>query len=51
MYLFNALIHFGSVVLLAVAALLPIVDPLGGAPIFLAMTAGLTSDERRRMAN
>ena len=50
MYLFNALIHFGSVVLLAVAALLPIVDPLGGAPIFLAMTAGLTSDERRRMA-
>ena len=51
MYLFNALIHFGSVVLLAVGALLPIVDPLGGAPIFLAMTAGLTSEERRRMAN
>jgi multiple antibiotic resistance protein len=50
-YLFNALIHFGSVVMLAVAALLPIVDPLGGAPIFLAMTAGLTSEERRRMAN
>jgi multiple antibiotic resistance protein len=50
-YLFNALIHFGSVVLLAVGALLPIVDPLGGAPIFLAMTAGLTSEERRRMAN
>jgi multiple antibiotic resistance protein len=50
-YLFNALIHFGSVVMLAVGALLPIVDPLGGAPIFLAMTAGLTSDERRRMAN
>ena len=51
MYLFNALIHFGSVVMLAVGALLPIVDPLGGAPIFLAMTAGLTSEERRRMAN
>ena len=51
MYLFNALIHFGSVVMLAVGALLPIVDPLGGAPIFLAMTAGLTPDERRRMAN
>jgi multiple antibiotic resistance protein len=50
-YIFNVLIHFGSVVMLAVGALLPIVDPLGGAPIFLAMTAGLTSEERRRMAN
>jgi multiple antibiotic resistance protein len=48
--LFNALLHFGSVVLLAVGALLPIVDPLGGAPIYLAMTASLTHEERRRMA-
>jgi len=47
---FNALIHFGSTVLLAVGALLPIVDPLGGAPIYLAMTAGLTSEERNRMS-
>src|ERR1700685_2495954 len=46
----NALLHFGSVVLLAVGALLPIVDPLGGAPIYLAMTASLTHDERSRMA-
>ena len=29
--------------MLAVGALLPIVDPLGGAPIYLAMTANLTS--------
>src|ERR1700722_8965461 len=36
--------------MLAVGALLPIVDPLGGAPIYLAMTAGLTSAERCRMA-
>lgn len=42
--------HFAATVLIAVGALLPIVDPLGGAPIYLAMTAGLTSDERRRMA-
>src|SRR3984885_4662615 len=48
--IFNALLHFGSVVLLAVGALLPIVDPLGGAPIYLAMTASLTHEERRRMA-
>ena len=43
-------VNFGSVVMLAVGALLPIVDPLGGAPIYLAMTAGLTSAERSRMA-
>jgi multiple antibiotic resistance protein len=48
--IFNALLHFGSVIMLAVGALLPIVDPLGGAPIYLAMTAGLTSVERTRMA-
>lgn len=48
--IFNAVLHFGSVIMLAVGALLPIVDPLGGAPIYLAMTAGLTSAERTRMA-
>jgi hypothetical protein len=31
--IFHALLDFGSVVLLAVGAPLPIVDPLGGAPI------------------
>ncbi len=43
-------VHFGSIVMLAVGALLPIVDPLGGAPIYLAMTAGITSEERSRLA-
>lgn len=42
--------HFASTVLLAIGALLPIVDPLGGAPIFIAMTVGLTPAERVRMA-
>ncbi|HUW75779.1 MAG TPA: MarC family protein [Gallionella sp.] len=42
--------HFISTVLLAVGALLPIVDPLGGAPIFIGMTAGLSPAERVRMA-
>jgi len=48
--IYNSLLHFSSVVLLAVGALLPIVDPLGGAPIYLAMTAFLTHEERTRMA-
>jgi multiple antibiotic resistance protein len=48
--IYNSLLHFGSVVLLAIGALLPIVDPLGGAPIYLAMTAFLTHEERSRMA-
>ena len=42
--------HFASTILLAVGALLPIVDPLGAAPIYLAMTAGLTPEESGRMA-
>lgn len=42
--------HFVEIVLLAVAALFPIVDPLGGAPIYLAMTAGLGPKERGPMA-
>jgi multiple antibiotic resistance protein len=36
--------------MLAIGALLPIVDPLGGAPIFLVMTADLASAQRKRMA-
>ncbi|HME38461.1 MAG TPA: MarC family protein [Steroidobacteraceae bacterium] len=46
----NAIVHFGSIVMLAVGALLPIVDPLGGAPIYLIMTTGLTAEQRNRMA-
>lgn len=46
----HAFVDFGSVVMLAVGVLFPIVDPLGGAPIYLAMTTGLTSLERSRMA-
>jgi multiple antibiotic resistance protein len=46
----QAILHFGSIVGLAVGALLPIVDPLGGAPIYLAMTAGLSNAQRANMA-
>jgi multiple antibiotic resistance protein len=42
--------HFGATVLLAIGALLPIVDPLGGAPIYLAMTATLTTEQRNQMS-
>ncbi len=42
--------HFVKTVLLAAGALIPIVDPLGGAPIYLAMTAGLSPEQRRPMA-
>jgi len=48
--LVGGLRQFAETVLLAVGALLPIVDPLGGAPIYLAMTAGLAPSERARMA-
>jgi len=37
-------------VLLVFAALFPIVNPLGGAPIFLAMTSGYSDDEREALA-
>jgi multiple antibiotic resistance protein len=42
--------HFAETALVAIAALLPIVDPLGGAPIYLVMTAGLLPAERTHMA-
>lgn len=42
--------HFASVIFLTVGALLPIVDPLGGAPLYISNTAGLSSEQRRRMA-
>src|ERR1700756_5542391 len=46
----HPILHFASIAGRALRALLPIVDPLGGAPIYLAMTTGLTSAERTRMA-
>jgi MarC family membrane protein len=46
----NDLRDFAAVIFLAVGALLPIVDPLGGAPIYLAMTTGLEPPQRARMA-
>ena len=45
-----AMLKFGSVIFLTVGALLPIVDPLGNAPIYISMTSGLTDEQRRRMA-
>ena len=46
----GALRQFGETALLAVAALFAIVDPLGGAPIYLAKTADLSSEERATLA-
>ena len=44
-------IHFfASLVFVAVAALLPIIDPFATAPIYLAMTSGLSPQERARTA-
>ena len=48
--IFQGIQHFVSVILLAVAALFPIVDPLGGAPIYLAMVSSLTPSDRARTA-
>lgn len=42
--------YFAGIVFIAVAALLPIIDPFAGAPIYLAMTSELTPPERARMA-
>jgi multiple antibiotic resistance protein len=46
----DALRQFVEIVLVAVGALSPIVNPLGGAPIYLAATAGLTPEQQRAMA-
>lgn len=48
--MFHGILQFGQIVMLALGALLPIVDPLGGAPIYLAMTVGLSSEQRTQMA-
>jgi multiple antibiotic resistance protein len=42
--------YFAEIVFVAVAALLPIINPFGGAPIFLAMTSELTPADRARTA-
>lgn len=42
--------YFAGIVFIAVAALLPIIDPFAGAPIYLAMTSGLTAEQRARTA-
>ena len=39
-----------SAFLLTFAALFPIVNPIEGAPFFLGLTAGLSSEERRGLA-
>src|SRR5262245_61183053 len=44
------LFEYGNAVLFTLAALLPIVNPLGSAPIFLSMTADLPSAARRKLA-
>jgi multiple antibiotic resistance protein len=44
------LFEYGNAVLFTLAALLPIVNPLGSAPIFLSMTADLPGTARRRLA-
>jgi multiple antibiotic resistance protein len=44
------LFEYVNAVLFTLAALLPIVNPLGSAPIFLSMTADLPGTARRRLA-
>ncbi len=47
----GSLLHYANAALFAIAALLPIVNPFGSAPIFLSMTADLPGEARRRLAN
>jgi multiple antibiotic resistance protein len=42
--------EFAHTFLLVYAALFPIVNPVGSAPIFLSMTAGMTREERTSLA-
>ncbi|MEO8028990.1 MAG: MarC family protein, partial [Bryobacteraceae bacterium] len=46
----NDLATFLRTAFLVVAALLPIINPPGAAPIFLSMTTGLDQSQRKRMA-
>ncbi len=43
-------VRYANAVLFTLAALLPIVNPLGSAPIFLSMTADLPGTARRKLA-
>ena len=49
-FVFDYPIQFAKTVLLTLGALLPIVDPLGGAPIYLVMTTDLRPEQRAPMA-
>jgi multiple antibiotic resistance protein len=42
--------EFVNTLLLAYAALFPVVNPVGCAPLFLGMTEGCSDDERRRLS-
>jgi multiple antibiotic resistance protein len=42
--------HFAGSILLVVSALFPIVDPIGGAPVFLSLTFGHDRQTRRLLA-
>jgi len=44
------LLFYANAVLFTLGALLPIVNPLGSAPIFLSLTADLPGDARRKLA-
>ncbi len=44
------LLAYANAVLFTLAALLPIVNPLGSAPVFLSLTADLPGKARRRLA-
>ena len=44
------MMEFGKALFLFLSALFPIVDPLGGSPIFLALTEGYSRDTRRALA-
>ena len=47
---FDSLSHIVGIMLLAVGALLPIVDPLGTTPLYLQLTTGMRPDQRVDMA-
>lgn len=47
---FDSLSHIVGIMLLAVGALLPIVDPLGTTPLYLQLTTGMRPDQRADMA-
>jgi multiple antibiotic resistance protein len=44
------MLEAAKVLLLTISALFPIVNPLGGSPIFLAQTEGYPEDARRKLA-